>query len=191
MIRLVTERLSLEPVNARNAVTLWRVMQHGHLRQFQDVPRLSREDFVRRVSTRPQHFDGRTMGRYEWLVQVRKDDIPIGWVSLRVGEAGCGSAELGYSILLEARGKGYATEAVRAVVNTAFGTELNAVDACCVPANTPSKRLLETIGFAQLRTQSNGAVVRGKPVDICLYRMTRADWQFQDAYAMAHRRIGS
>jgi RimJ/RimL family protein N-acetyltransferase len=189
-MRTVTQRLILEPVNERNAVQLWRVMQHAHLREFQDVPRLSREDFVRRVSKRPRAFDGHTMGRFEWLIVTKAGGRAVGWVSLRVGEGSPESAEMGYSILVDARSQGYGTEAARAIVDAAFSTELHAVDAACVPANAPSRRLLETIGFTQVRTQKNGAVVRGKPVDICVYRMTRDEWSAMREVTV-RRRSGS
>jgi RimJ/RimL family protein N-acetyltransferase len=174
---LRTERLLLEPVTARNAVELWRIMQGAQLRQYQDVPRLSKEDFVRRVATRPQRFDGRVAGRFEWLVVLRRSRVSLGWVSLRVGDHRAGVAEIGYSILARARGQGFATEAARAVVDAAFSVaDVTQVDACCVPENTPSRRLLASIGFTQARLQPNGAVVRGKPVDICVYAVTREGW---------------
>jgi len=173
---LSTARLALEQVGEHNAATLWRVMQSAHLREFQDVPRVAREEFVRRVAARPRSFDGRAVGRFEWLVLVRGRQQPVGWVSLRIGEHANGSAEIGYSLVMNARGNGYATEAALAVIEAAFATDLSQVEACCVPANAPSRRLLEAIGFTQMRVQSNGAVVRGKAVDICVYRMTREEW---------------
>lgn len=178
MSSVETERLTLEAVSTENAPALWRVMQRPHLRDFQDVPRVSCEEFVRRVATRPHRFDGRASGRFEWIVRVREPVEPIGWVSLRVGEGQKRSAEIGYSLLLGARGKGYAREAVRAVMTVAFeSTDLARVEACCVPTNAPSRKLLGTLGFDELRTQTRGAVVRGQAVDIVIYELTRARWK--------------
>lgn len=172
-----TERLVLEPVTAGNAVELWRIMQSAQLRQYQDVPRLNREEFVRRVATRPQQFDGRAAGRYEWLIALRRSRVSLGWVSLRVGDHRAGVAEVGYSVIARARGQGYAAEATRALIDLAFSVAgVTQIDACCVPENTPSRKLLETVGFTQTRVQPNGAVVRGRPVDICVYAVTREEW---------------
>jgi ribosomal-protein-alanine N-acetyltransferase len=175
---LSTARLALDPVTERNAVALWRLMQGAHLREFQDVPRLSREEFARRVAARPRRFDGKTNGRFEWLIVERKSGTPVGWVSLRVAEerTASRSAEIGYSLMFEARGNGYASEAARAVVGAAFAAGLGHVEACCVPQNVRSRRLLERIGFEQVRLQRSGAVVRGRPVDVCLYRVSREAW---------------
>lgn len=152
-------------------------MQNNGLREFQDVPRHTREEFERRVATRPKHFNARIIGRFEWLLVVAATRSPIGWVSLRVGEPGRRAAEIGYSIIAAQRGFGYATEAVRTLLSHALATsDLQRIEACCVPGNVPSRRLLERLGFIESRVQRHGAVVRGRPVDIVLYDMPRERW---------------
>lgn len=178
MRTLRTRSLVLEPVTVENAAVLWRVMQAAHLREFQDVPRYTREEFERRVAGRVKRLDARALGRFEWILRVAGSGEPAGWVSLRVGDLGRGSGEIGYSILLPYRGRGYAREASRAVVDEAFASaSLARVEACCVPANEPSRRLLLGLGFSELRVQRNGAMVRGRPVDIVLFEMERELWQ--------------
>jgi hypothetical protein len=62
MTVLRTTRLRLEPVTARNAAMLWRVMQAPQLREFQDVPRYTRAEFERRVAQRPKRLHARAVG---------------------------------------------------------------------------------------------------------------------------------
>jgi RimJ/RimL family protein N-acetyltransferase len=175
--RIATERLVLEPVTPHNAVTLWRIMQSAHLREFQDIPRHAREEFERRVASRPKRLDARAVGRFEWLIVVASTHQAIGWVSLRVAERVGSSAELGYSLLAGYRGSGYASEAVIALVDYAFEqTGLRHLEACCLPANTPSRKLLARAGFDEIRIQINGAMVRGRPVDIVCFELTRNLW---------------
>jgi ribosomal-protein-alanine N-acetyltransferase len=174
---LGTARLTLDPVTPRNAAALWRVMQSPGLREFQDVPHFTRDEFAQRVAARPRVFGARTVGRFEWLVTEKKDRMPIGWVSLRVGEAMRGSAELGYSLIPAHRACGYATEAVAAVLHAGFAeSTLRRIDACCVPENLPSRRLLERLGFRQNRVQRAGAVVHSRAVDVMVFEMTRERW---------------
>ena len=177
MKRLETERLILDPVTPANAMVLWRIMQSAHLREFQDVPRHTRDEFARRVAGRPKNFDSRAAGRFEWLLVERESQQGIGWMSLRVGEGGRGAAEIGYSIVATHRSSGFASEAAHAVVDYAFeDSDLTQLDACCVPANAASRRLLARIGFEEVRVQKNGAIVRGAPVDIVLFELTRDRW---------------
>ena len=185
MTRITTERLVLEPVTPGNAVTLWRIMQSAHLREYQDIPRHAREEFERRVAARPKRLDARAVGRFEWLIVVASTHQAIGWVSLRVAERVGSSAELGYSLLAGYRGSGYASEAVRALVDNTFeNTSLRHLEACCLPTNSPSRKLLARAGFNELRVQPNGAMVRGRPVDIVCFELTRPVWSERQAESM-------
>lgn len=194
MTRIETARLVLEPVTPANAMVLWRVMQGAHLREYQDVPRHTRDEFARRVAARAKAFDSHAVGRFEWLVVTRDSQQAIGWVSLRVGDGGRGTAEIGYSILASHRGTGYASEAARAVVDHAFErSDLRQIDACCVPTNAASRRLLASIGFSEVRVQRNGAIVRGRPVDVVIFELRRDPWEAarERDVATAGRRIRS
>ncbi len=177
MATISTGRLLLRAVTPENAGMLWGIMQSPNLREYQDVPRMARDEFERRVAQRPKSFDARAIGRFEWLLVVAKTQKPIGWVSLRVGEQMRGSAELGYSLLAEHRSGGYATEAVAALVGAAFrASDLKRIDACTVPENVPSRRLLERLGFRHARTQRGGAIIRGRAVNVMIFEMTRQHW---------------
>ncbi len=177
MTSIRTARLLLDPVTPRSAIVLWRIMQSAHLREFQDVPRYTREEFARRVASRPTRLDGRAVGRFEWLIRDSATEVPLGWISLRVGDHARGVAEIGYSVLAPHRGSGYASEAALAVVGAAFErAALRRVDACCLPANEPSRRLLVRLGFAEPKLQQAGAVVRGRPVDVLVFELTRERW---------------
>jgi RimJ/RimL family protein N-acetyltransferase len=180
MNRYTSPRLILDPVTGLNAVALWRIMQSGHLRDYQDIPRFTRHEFERRVAARPKVFDARAIGRFEWLVELSASREPIGWISLRVGDHARGSAEIGYSILAPHRGAGYATEAARSLIAGTFETsDLHQIEACCVPENLASRKLLASLGFIEARVQRNGAIVRGKPVDVIIHEMPRERWQTQ------------
>jgi RimJ/RimL family protein N-acetyltransferase len=177
MIAPKSQRLRLDPVTVENADVLWRIMQSAHLREFQDVPRYTREEFRERVAARPKRFDARAIGRFEWLVIGADSGRALGWISLRFGDHARGYGEIGYSLLAAFRGRGYAREAVATLIDAAFeAIALKGVEACCVPANVGSRRLLKELGFVQLKIQRHGAVVRGRPVDIVLYRQQREEW---------------
>ncbi len=178
MRKLHTSRLTLVPVGARNARELWKVLNAPDLRKYQDIPRVPAEEFERQVRSRPRALDGRSTGRFEWLLQVDDAPPPIGWISLRVNDRTPHVGEIGYSLLENARGRGYATEALVAIADEAFGQgELEEMQACTVPENLPSRNVLTRAGFREERLIRGGAVIRGRHVDVVLYRMHRAEWQ--------------
>ena len=175
---LRTHRLKLTPVDGKNARELWKVLNSPDLRKYQDIPRVPADEFERQVRARPRALDGRSTGRFEWLMVGGTPPRAVGWISLRVNDRAPQVGEIGYSLIEAARGKGYATEALVAIVQEAFSQgELDEMQACCVPENASSRRVLVRAGFREERTIRGGAVIRGRHVDVVLYRMHRAEWQ--------------
>ena len=174
---LPTDRLLLVPVDPRNARELWEVLNAPDLRKYQDIPRVRVEEFERQVRLRPRALRPGSAGRFEWLVRDADTGAPIGWISLRVNDRTPRTGEVGYSLIQEARGRGYASEALRAVVDEAFGTgEFEELQACIVPENVASRGVLDRTGFREERTLRGGAVIRGRHVDVLLFSLTRAAW---------------
>jgi ribosomal-protein-alanine N-acetyltransferase len=177
MRTLHSDRLVLEPVDPRNARELWRILGAPDLRRYQDIPRLRAEEFERQVRSRPRALEARVTGRFEWLLRRGQPPESIGWVSLRVNERSPDIGEIGYSLVEGARGLGYATEALNAIVNEAFAvSELNELQACCVPENAPSRAVLARAGFREVRLLRGGAMIRGRHVDVLLYAVARGQW---------------
>ena len=175
---MLTERLRLEPVSALNADQLWQILQAADLRAYQDLPGLRLAAFVESVSRRPLHLGSGQHGRYEWLVVLRESGENAGWVSLRIPEREPGAGEVGYTLLAEFRGRGYATEAVSALLDEAFTiARLQRVCAYCVPQNLASIAVLERLGFTRDITLPRGATVGGQPVDVLSHVLEARDWR--------------
>ena len=81
-----------------------------------------------------------------WLV-TRHDGVQVGDLSFK-GLNEDGSVEIGYGIKDEFQGQGYATEAVRAVVDWALNQDgVLCVEAETEPDNKVSQRVLAKCGF--------------------------------------------
>ena len=82
-----------------------------------------------------------------WMIEL-KDGTHIGELCFK-GLSADGIAEIGYGISEAYQNNGYATEAVKAVLEWAFAhPEVTAVEAETDSDNTASKRVLEKCGFA-------------------------------------------
>ncbi|HEY0613695.1 MAG TPA: GNAT family protein [Candidatus Elarobacter sp.] len=177
MRTLEVERVTLVPVQARNARELWDVLNAPDLRKYQDIPRVRVEEFERQVRARPKMLRPGATGRFEWLVKSGEPPAALGWISLRVNERTPRIGEVGYSLLPEARGRGYASEALGAVIDETFlSADLEEIQACIVPENTASRGVLDRTGFREERMLRSGAVIRGRHVDVLLFSLTRATW---------------
>ncbi len=143
---------------------------------FQDLPNLSAGAFRAMVGTRPKRLRRGAAGRFEWLVYLHRMRRPAGWVSLRLADRD-DAGEIGYSIVREFRRRGFATEAVHALVQEAFlRTHLDRISAYCVPKNQPSREVLRRLRFREGALVRNGASVAGQAVDVLHYVISRRDW---------------
>jgi RimJ/RimL family protein N-acetyltransferase len=184
-------RVTLAPVDARNARELWEVLNAPDLRKYQDIPRVRAEEFERQVRARPKQLRGGATGRFEWLLKAGDPPAAIGWISLRVNDRAPRIGEVGYSLLMDARGHGYASEALGAVIDEAFhAAELDEVQACIVPENVASRSVLDRLGFREERLLRSGAVIRGRHVDVLLFTLTRASWDRARRDALARTASG-
>lgn len=166
-----TPRLRLVPVDASNAETLWELMQDRELRTYQDLPDMERPHFRALVTSGRGSFRAKRPGRFEWLIEGEGGEA-IGWVSLRVGDRDAESGEIGYSLLAPYRGRGMATEAVKALVDEAFGEgRLRRLRAYCLPENHASRALLRRVGFREEGVLKRGASLRGRAVDVVSYSL--------------------
>jgi len=104
---------------------------------------IAAEAFVRAVD------NGADPGAYGVYQLVRSsDDVVVGDIGFHGPPSPAGSVTVGYGLAPEARGQGYATEALRAVVAWALAQpEVVVVEADTTHANLPSQRVLERAGM--------------------------------------------
>jgi ribosomal-protein-alanine N-acetyltransferase len=148
--QIETDRLLLRPWEVEDALIVQR--------------ELSRVEMARMLAIPHPYPEG---GAAEWIptaragrdfaIVLRETGDVVGGVSLFEHEQHR-RAELGYWCAMEFWGRGYATEAVRAVVDYAFDTlGVNKVHAACHGDNPASRRVLEKAGLTfegQLRRHS-------------------------------------
>lgn len=173
------------PVREENAETLWLVLQQPDLRDFQDLPDLDTQEFRRSIAERPGELRPGAIGRFEWLLfwaaePDRGQPEALGWVSLRIAQRSTEVAEIGYSVVRDARSRGVATEAVAGLVSEAFQrARLRSIRAYCVPENGPSRGVLLRNGFSEDGVARHGATVQGQAVDVIAYSLDRTAWEMQ------------
>lgn len=108
---------------------------------------------VRSIEDAQQYIQNKTMEMYRtlgfgmYLVESKPDASPIGICGL-VKRDSLDAVDLGFALLPEYCGKGYAFEAARAVMDYARVSHgLSRVLAVVVPTNQRSTMLLEKLGF--------------------------------------------
>jgi RimJ/RimL family protein N-acetyltransferase len=141
-VTLETPRLVLEPVT----VTFARAVLAGDLSGVTAAPGWPHADTLDALRPYAEHGSDDVPG--PWLVSVREPRVLIGECGWYAPPGDGGEVEVGYGLAASARGNGYGTEAVRALVGwVAAQPGVHRIVANVEAGNTPSRRLLERLGF--------------------------------------------
>jgi RimJ/RimL family protein N-acetyltransferase len=143
---ITTERLVLRRPKASDTAAVFEYGRDPEVARYMDWPALTDiRDAIASTQRALQSWDSGV--EYTWRITVKPDDVPIGACACRVsGHA----ADLGFVLARAHWGKGYATEAARAVLDWLRTLEgVDRVGATCDVDNTASARVLERIGMSR------------------------------------------
>lgn len=108
-----------------------------------------------------------------WGIEHRADKKLIGIINTSIPRINR-RVEVGYTIARAYWGKGYATEALKAVIQFGFDKmELARIEAVILPANVASARVVEKAGMQYEGLLRNYQVWRGQPADLQMYSIVQ------------------
>jgi len=118
--------------------------------------------------------------RFQLAIVPRGEGRLIGNCGVRVTSAAAREAEIGYELDPRGWGRGYATEAARAMLAFGFGTlRLHRVTARCLAENVASARVLERLGLRQEGRLREHEWIEGRWRDTLLYAILDREWRLQ------------
>jgi ribosomal-protein-alanine N-acetyltransferase len=138
--RIETDRLLLRPFDVADAPVLQRELSRVEMARMLAIPHPYPEDGAKKWIAKARR------GR-DFAIVLRETNEVVGGITLFESEQHR-RAELGYWCAIDCWGRGYATEAVRAVIDYGFRVlALNKVHAECHGDNPASLRVLEKSGM--------------------------------------------
>lgn len=149
---LATERLTLRPATVADTDRLWQHWTHPDVRRYMfDDREMPREEAASWIIEQ-QSFAGRGLGA--WVIETHEGGF-VGHICLTdvhdLAPAYDGEVEFGIALAPEAWGRGYAAEALRAVLKHGTGTAgLARILGVYDEPNLASRRLQEEAGFVRL-----------------------------------------
>lgn len=171
---LKTPRLNLRPLSLTDAEALlpvfadedtMRYWAHGPVASAQEMHK-SLEYNLTPEGAPPNAF----------AIRETADGPALGWVSLYAFNEG--NAGAGYILAKQARGKGYAREALTALLDYAFGDRaLHRVFLDIDPENTASIRLAQSMGFRWEAHLKENFLRDGVYLDSVYYAMLAREWR--------------
>lgn len=184
---LETDRLLLRPFSADDVDHLVALDSDPAVTRFINGGRPTpREEVVERVLPRFLWYQEQRNGYGFWAVEEKATGAFIGWFHLRPAPDGGDPAEpeLGYRLLRDAWGKGYATEGSRALIARAFESlDARRVWASTMVLNVGSRRVMEKAGMRHVRTFWGEwpEEIPGDEHGGVEYAITREEWQATEA----------
>ena len=166
-----TERLLLRPGWAEDAPALARVIaDEAVVRNLATVPWPYRQEDAEAFLAAP-----RDPAMPSFLISERTDGAPRIVGACGFGRRPSGAVELGYWIGRPHWGKGFATEAGRALIDIARALKLPRLEASHFLDNPASGRVLEKLGFVATGLSAERySCARGAPAMARLYRLSLA-----------------
>lgn len=125
-------------------------------------------------------LDPEREGWFQYAVEGKDNGLLLGDVGVNRGDGGR-QAELGFTFAPAFQGRGYATEAVRRVVQFLLVEEgLHRVHASLDARNERSAKLLERLGFRREGLRLQSSWWKGEWTDDLLYAVLAGEWRGTD-----------
>ncbi|MCL2575803.1 MAG: GNAT family N-acetyltransferase [Defluviitaleaceae bacterium] len=172
MTKIVSERLALRPLKESDLETTHKYASCPENSEFIEfLPNETLEDTATFLAWASSQWESDNQKAYEFAILL--DDKHIGATSANIEDGGVVS--IGWIVRKDHWGKGYATEAAKAVLSFAFDVlDAEKVIATCDYRNAASIKVMEKIGLTfengdRLRSYKNGK----KDVQELLYSIKR------------------
>jgi RimJ/RimL family protein N-acetyltransferase len=160
---ITTARLVIRMMRDADAPALLAYRNDPAVAEFQDWELPYTEAMAADLIAAQAGDDGPADGRFVQLA-VESDGVVVGDLAVGLFDS-ARQATIGYSIMSQHQRRGYATEAVGAVVDGLFAAGLHRIVATADPANAASRGLLQKLGFRHEGRSIESAFVRGAWMD--------------------------
>ena len=172
---LTTERLELGAVNASDGSFYHELLSLAEVTRFSDLPDAASSGRAARIVTWMSKLfpSGKGCG---WIIEERSNDARSGTVRINHIDKRWRWGDIGYESHPEFWGRGFMTEAVRAVVACGHNHfRLNRMEAWTLPGNDASDRVLAKAGFIYEGTLRQKAWFKGAYHDFRMFGRIERD----------------
>ena len=170
-------RILLRWLTERDLDALFAIFSHDEVMRFWSEPAFADRTRARRLLDRI-HDGFRRKTLFQWGVVLKDgEDVPIGTCTLSRLDAANRRAEIGFVLNRPFWGEGYMSEALRVLLDFAFGPlNLHRIEADVDPRNGPSLRLLRRLGFRSEGHLRERWLVNGEAQDSLFLGLLRREW---------------
>ena len=176
-LTLHTDRLVLRPLTPADTDAVFAMRSDPQVQRYGSHPpwtdRETAVPYIERDMRELAAGDAAQLG-----IERREDGAVIGTCTLYALDRQSRRADCGYVLLPSAWGKGYASEAMAALLDWGFDElDLHRVEADIDPRNLASARMLERLGFKHEGHLRERWIVGGEISDSWLYGLLAREWK--------------
>ena len=173
-IIIETEQLKLRPIEIKDANALFNYRSDAVTNKFQGfIPKNLEEvyEFINKTTTEFNIIDS----WFQLVIEERNSNQIIGDVGVHFIDEQ--QVELGITLAKIQQGKGFATEALKGIIDYLFN-KLNKhrITASIDPENTSSIKLFERLGFRKEAHFKESLLINGKWTDDLIYAILKKEW---------------
>ena len=173
---LRTARLLLRPFAESDAEAIYALQSNPRVLRYWDAPPWTERSRADAFIAACRRMEEEESGA-RFAIETHDDHAFVGWCSMFRWNPVYRSLGIGYCLDERAWGKGFATEAVRAMLQWAYATlDLNRVEAELDTRNLASARVLEKLGFEREGLRREDCIVAGEVSDSWIYGLLKRDW---------------
>lgn len=177
-MELITERLILRDFKADDWPAVLAYQSHPDYLRYYDWTGRTPEEvqefigmFLRQQEQQPRY-------KFQFAVTLKENGQLIGNCGIRKDSYEDTQADIGYEFAPEYWGKGYATEAARAVIRYGFSEmRVHRIWSWCVPDNVGSANVLRKVGMRQEGHLRETDYYKGRWWDRLLFGMLESEWK--------------
>ncbi len=138
MKRIETERLILRNFEETDYDDVYEFLSQRENDEFEAYPGITYENGI-------EHMKYRVGNDEFYAIELKENGKIIG--NIYFGNRDFAAKEVGYIINKNYQRKGFATEAINAIIDNGFANDVHRIYAECNPKNECSFKLLESLGF--------------------------------------------
>lgn len=176
MVNIITDRLLVRLAEPEDADAIFSYRFDFEQNQYQGWFPSSVEEVYDYIKNMPQTLDAADTC-YQFSILLADEGRLIGDMGIVFSNHNNLQAEVGCTLNKEFQGKGYATEALEAMVSYLFDSlNKHRITASIDPRNESSIRLIERLGFRKEAHFKQSYYLRGEWADDIVYALLKEEW---------------
>lgn len=173
---LHTERILLRKVEQLDAPFILKGLSNDDLTKFMLIRYYTLDEVQGQMDYYANHYQNKT-GFY-WLMELKNNKEPIGVIGINNLSGIHKKAEIGFWLLPAFWGKGFTTEAGKAVLNFCFSQlGLNRIEATVETENPASIAIIKKLGLQHEGTFREYEINNGAFIDLMMFALLKRDWK--------------